>query len=82
MGGIKENLPGMMPMGGQPMQQGMPQMPQPGMPPMAPDVQQHMAPQMPKMPPMNTGQQMRQMQYTVDANNKQLYSRVNNPLIR
>lgn len=73
MGGIKENMP--MP--------GMPQMPPaPGMPPMAPEVQQAMAPQMPKMPQMNTPMAMRQMQYTVEANNKRLFSRVINPLIR
>lgn len=73
MGGIKENMP--MP--------GMPQMPPaPGMPPMAPEVQQAMAPQMPKMPQMNTPMAMRQMQYTVEANNKRLFNRVINPLIR
>lgn len=73
MGGIKENMP--MP--------GMPQMPPaPGMPPMAPEVQQAMAPKMPQMPPMNTPMAMRQMQYTVEANNKRLFSRVINPLIR
>ena len=66
--GLKENIPGMMP--------------QPGMPPMAPEVQQSMAPQMPKMPPMSTPQVMRQMQYTVEQNNKVLYSRIINPLVR
>lgn len=70
MGGIKENMP-------------MPGMTgQPGMPPMDPGVQQQMAPQMKPMPPMNTPQMMRQMQYTVDMNNKAIYSRVINPLIR
>ena len=68
MGGIKENLPGMLP--------------QPGMPPMAPEVQQAMAPQMKPMPQMNTPQAMRQMQYTVERNNKALFNRVINPLIR
>jgi len=73
MGGIKENMP--MP--------GMPQMPPaPGMPPMAPEVQQAMAPKMPQMPQMNTPMAMRQMQYTVEANNKKLFNRVINPLIK
>jgi len=75
MGGIKEGMPGM----------GMPQPqmpPQPGMPPMAPEVQQAMQPKMPQMPQMNTPMAMRQMQYTVEQNNKALYNRVINPLIR
>ena len=70
--GLKENMPGMMP----------PMQPQNGMPPMAPEVQQAMAPKMPQMPPMNTPQAMRQMQYTVEANNSRLFNRVINPLIR
>lgn len=69
--GLKENMPGMMP-----------QLPQNGMPPMAPEVQQAMQPQMPKMPQMNTPMAMRQMQYTVEQNNKSLFNRVINPLIR
>lgn len=72
MGGIKEGMPGMMPQ--------MP--PAPGMPPMAPEVQQAMAPKMPQMPQMNTPMAMRQMQYTVESNNKRLFNRVINPLIR
>ncbi len=69
MGGIREmGMPGMAP--------------QPGMPPIAPEVQQAMAPKMPQMPQMNTPQAMRQMQYTVDQNNKRLFNRVINPLIR
>lgn len=76
MGGIKEGMPGM----GMMPQPQMP--PQPGMPPMAPEVQQAMQPKMPQMPQMNTPQAMRQMQYTVEANNKRLFNRVINPLIR
>lgn len=69
MGGIREmGMPGMAP--------------QPGMPPIAPEVQQAMAPKMPQMPQMNTPQAMRQMQYTVDQNNKRLFNRVITPLIR
>lgn len=76
MGGIKEGMNGMPP-------NGMPQMPQaPGMPPMAPEVQQAMAPKMPQIPQMNTPMAMRQMQYTVEQNNKRLFNRVINPLIR
>jgi hypothetical protein len=72
MGGIKEGMNGMLP-----------QMPQaPGMPPMAPEVQQAMAPKMPQIPQMNTPMAMRQMQYTVEQNNKRLFNRVINPLIR
>lgn len=69
--GSKEAMPMMPPM-----------QPQNGMPPMAPEVQQAMQPKMPQMPQMNTPQAMRQMQYTVEANNKQLFNRIINPLIR
>jgi hypothetical protein len=70
MGGIKENLPGMMPMG-------------PGMPPMAPDVMQQMQAggKMPTMPPMNTNQMMRQMQYTVEANLRSFATKYVAPIV-
>jgi len=64
MGGVRENMNGF-PMGN-------------GMPPMAPDVQQQMQPKMPPMPQMNTGQMMRQMQYTVESNLKRYLT----PVIR
>jgi len=81
---MKEGLGGMPTPPQQPMQMnamgGMP--PQPGMPPVAPDVMQSMQPKMPPMPQMNTGQMMRQMQYTYDVNTKAFFNRYLKPLIR
>lgn len=81
---MKEGLGGMPTPPQQPMQMnamgGMP--PQPGMPPIAPDVMQSMQPKMPPMPQMNSGQMMRQMQYTYDVNTKVFFNRYVKPLIR
>ena len=63
--------PGMAPgMGGMPGQQAMPG--QGMMPGLAPDVAQEMGMVMPKLPPMDTNQMMRQVQYTLDNYHKRV----------
>lgn len=63
--------------GAPPMGQPMPQMPG-----LAPDVAQEMGMIMPEIPPFNTNQMMRQMQYTVDSVVKNLYRKEIAPLQR
>lgn len=71
---------------GQPQQQQQPQPPMGGqvgpMPGMAPDIAQEMGMIMPEIPPFNTNQMMRQMQYTVNSVVSNLYKKEIAPLHR
>ena len=71
---------GQPPMGGPPQMTQQP--PMGNMPGLAPDVANEMGMIMPEIPPFNTNQMMRQMQYTVDSVVKDLYRKQIAPLHR